>query len=105
MNSFLSKFIDETVQLEMDGLDHRGVNVKVRLSRFICDAPGLSLPAHMGNKFACPKCKAIGINFVKPGKKGRIFFPDMKAALRTHQTFTDRETPEHHKMRSIVEDL
>ncbi|XP_032797174.2 uncharacterized protein LOC116933525 [Daphnia magna] len=109
VNSFLSKFIDEAVQLEKDGLDHRGVNVKVRLSGFICDAPARSFVAgtcgHTG-KFACPKCKAIGINFVKPGKKkGRIVFSDMEAALRTHQTFTDRETPEHHKMRSVLEDL
>jgi hypothetical protein len=29
----------------------------------------------------------------------------MEAALRTHQTFTDRETPGHHKMRSVLEDL
>lgn len=109
VNSFLSKFIGEAVQLEMDGLDYRGKNVKVRVSGFICDAPARSFVAgtcgHTG-KFACPKCKAIGINFVKPGKKkGRIVFPDMEAALRTHQTFIDRETPEHHKMRSVLEDL
>jgi hypothetical protein len=29
----------------------------------------------------------------------------MHAALRTHHTFTDRETPERHKMRSVLEDL
>jgi hypothetical protein len=29
VNSFLRKFIDEAVQLETDGLDHRGLNVKV----------------------------------------------------------------------------
>jgi hypothetical protein len=29
----------------------------------------------------------------------------MHAALRTHQTFTDRETPEHHKIISVLEDL
>ena len=33
-------------------------------------------------------------------KKGRVTYPDMKAALRTHQSFI-----EHHKMRSIIEDL
>jgi hypothetical protein len=72
VNSFLSKFIDEAVQLEKDGLDHRGLNVKVRLSGFIYDAPARSFVAgtsgHTG-KFACPKCKAIGINFLKLGKK------------------------------------
>ena len=57
VNSFLNKFIDEAVQLEKDDA---------------CDAPARSFVAgtcgHTG-KFACPKCKAIGINFVKPGKK------------------------------------
>ena len=65
VNSFLRKFIDEAVKLEKDGGDHRGVNVKVRLSGFICDAPARSFVAgtcgHTG-KFACPKCKTVGIN-------------------------------------------
>lgn len=109
VNSFLEEFADETKKLQEYGLDHRGVNIKFRLSGFICDAPARSFVAgtcgHTG-KFACPKCKTVGINFVKPGrKKGRIVYPEMEAALRTHQSFVDREIPDHHKMRTVLEDL
>jgi hypothetical protein len=29
----------------------------------------------------------------------------MEVSLCMHQTFTDKETPEHHKMKSVLEDL
>ena len=109
VNCFLEPFVDEAIKLKESGILHREVNFQVNIFGFVCDAPARSFVTgtygHTG-KNACPKCKTVGVYYVKPGrKKGRVIYPDMEAALRTHQSFISRETAEHHKMRSIIEDL
>lgn len=108
-DDFLQRTITEMNHLKDEGLVHRGVHVQVRIHCFSCDAPARSficgIVGHTGY-YACPKCVTRGQYYTKPGaKKGRVVYPDMDAALRSHQSFMDREHPNHHNTRTVLEDL
>jgi hypothetical protein len=108
-NEYLTKTVEEANKLRRDGIVHRGRNLAVKIVGFCNDAPARSficgISGHTGY-YSCPKCRTHGRYFTEPGRKrGRVVYPDMDAALRSHQLFTDRENPEHHKQRTVLEDL
>ena len=109
LNSFLKPFVDEVKELKESGVIYQEMRFKLNILGFVCDAPARSfitgICGHTG-RHACPKCETVGVYYVKPGKKkGRMTYPDTQAVLRTHESFIRRESAEHHRMRSIIEDL
>lgn len=108
-NEFLQKFVREANHLKANGLIHRRKYLDVSICGFCLDAPARSfvcgIVGHTGYE-SCPKCVTRGIHYKKPReRKGRVTYPDMDAALRTHQSFVDRDSPGHHHQRTILEDL
>ena len=108
-NEFLKMFVEDARLLQTNGIIHRGLVLEFKIMNFNLDAVDRSficgIVGHTGY-YSCPKCITDGHYYRKPGRrKGRVTNPDMEAALRTHQTFIDREHPEHHVRRTILEDL
>ena len=108
-NQYLKKTVGEANKLRREGIVHRGRNLAVKIVGFCNDAPARSficgISGHTGY-YSCPKCRTSGRYFTEPGRRrGRVVYPDMDAALRSHQLFTDRENPEHHNQRTVLEDL
>ena len=108
-NEFLDALVKEYNILKRNGLTFNEKHIDIKISGFVCDAPARSFltgTAGHTSKEACPKCTTIGTYVVAPGKKkGRVTYPDMDAALRTHESFIEREHPKHHKMDSILEEI
>ncbi|KZR98133.1 Uncharacterized protein APZ42_006587, partial [Daphnia magna] len=75
----------------------------------LCDAPARSfLTSVKGHTayFSCPKCETKGKYAKNPNsKKGRVTFPTSNARLRNNHSFRIRRQAEHHKGRSMLEDL
>lgn len=108
-NELLRMFVEEASSLKSNGITHRGLVLGFQILNFNLDAVDRSficgIVGHSGY-YSCPKCVTEGFYYVTPGKhKGRVTYPDMEAALRTHQTFVDREQPDHHVRLSVLEDL
>lgn len=108
-NVYLRKFAEEALHLKNNGLSYRGRHLHVRVHGLCLDAPARSfvsgIVGHTGYH-SCPKCTTSGSYYKKPGRHGgRVVYPDMDSALRTHQSFVDRDDPDHHTQRTILEDL
>ena len=108
-NEFLGMFVEEASSLEINGITHRGLVLGFQILNFNLDAVDRSficgIVGHSGY-YSCPKCVTEAFYYIKPGRqKGRVTYPDMDAALRTHQTFVDREQLDHHVRLSVLEDL
>lgn len=108
-NTFLRVFVDEAINLMQEGVLYNGEHHAMKIWGFSCDAPAKSYvrgtKGHTA-KSACPRCKTVGVYYRKPGEKGgRETFPDLDAEIRTHQSFIDQESPDHHNIQSILEEL
>ena len=108
-NEYLGPLVREYNFLKRDGVVYNGSKIDIAISGFVCDAPARSfLTGTAGHtaKEACPKCTTVGTYVVAPGKKkGRETYPDMDAALRTHESFITRQHSNHHRISSILEDI
>ena len=108
-NEYLGPLVREYNFLKRDGVVYNGSKIDIAISGFVCDAPARSfLTGTAGHtaKEACPKCTTVGTYVVAPGKKkGRETYPDMDAALRTHESFITRQHSNHHRIASILEDI
>jgi hypothetical protein len=71
-NVFLQQFVKEAIHLRNNGLEISGKKVNIRILCFVCDAPAksfiLGIAGHT-SKHACPKCKTVGVYYVRPGKR------------------------------------
>lgn len=108
-NELLKMFVEDARRLHTDGITHRGMQLEFKIQNFNLDAVDRSficgIVGHAGYH-SCPKCVTAGRYYKKPGcRSGRVTYPDMDAALRTHETFTERDHPDHHVRRTILEDL
>ena len=108
-NEFLTQTVEETNKLRREGIIHRGRRLAVKIVAFCNDGPARSfvcgICGHTGY-YSCPKCRTRGRHFIEPGRRGgRVVYPDMDAALRSHELFADLENPEHHKKRTVLQDL
>lgn len=97
------------------GITVRGVLLRVRNCAFICDAPAkafiLKIVDH-GGYSCCPKCETIGEYAVddKAGRtqvnpRGRVVYVETDAALRDDESFRSQSDPDHHRGRTILEEL
>ena len=69
----------------------------------LCDH---SFLGYMAITTSTPQCKTVGVYYVKNGeKRGRVAYPDIAAALRLHQSSIDREIPQHHRQRTLLESI
>ena len=90
-NVFLSKTVNEIIQLVSHGIVYDNVTVSVSLDAVILDASAkcflLNCQWHTG-KYCCPKCYIVGLYILH-----RVCFPAQDARARTHASFcakTDR---------------
>ena len=109
-NDFLDDFVTESLTLKEEGFFHMGIETKVKIGGFICDAPArakLCFTLSHNSYYGCSKCFTMGEYFRVPGSNGgRVVFPELNAKLRTNENFRNRQQPEHHQpVRSRLEDL
>ena len=90
----LKATIDEGERLYNDGLLWKGLDLKLRIRAFICDAPCRAMiacvKAHSSNLDGCSKCCGHGVS---------------KGQARNNQSFREKTSTHHHHGVSILERL
>lgn len=109
VNLFLEDFVREVKFLETNGVILNGKVIPFKISAILCDAPARSFLTDVKGHtayFGCPKCETKG-KYAKNhnSKKGRVTFPTSNARLRNNHSFKTRRQAEHHKGRSLLEEL
>lgn len=104
---FLRKFINEMKDLTKNGIivGKNNANVIVRIRCFICDAPARAfLKGIKGHNsyYGCEKCVVEGTYF---HSVHHVSYDEFDCELRTNGSFRNRLNPEHHNLRSPLEDL
>ena len=95
VDEYLQEFITDYNSILLNGLLVGKINVRIEISAVICDTPARAFvkrtKAHNGYA-ACDKC-------TDPGEyhSNRMTFPDLNAALRTDDSFSQRTDKRHHK--------
>jgi len=93
-NVLLTHLINEAVRLNDIGFCYNGLNLRVRIQAFVCDAPArataLCAKGHSSDLHGCCKCTGHGVHV---------------GEQRTNQSFRDKECPQHHHVASIIENL
>ncbi|KAJ8684769.1 hypothetical protein QAD02_020562 [Eretmocerus hayati] len=93
-NEFLRQFIDETVELEEDGIIFNDSEYTVFIDALVCDTPAkafiLKVKGHMGY-FSCTKCEIEGENI------DSVCFPGPAATPRTDEKFKNNEYSEDYQ--------
>ena len=101
-NDLLKEFVLECNAIKRNGLNHRGVNIKVNLIGITCDAPARAYckycKGHTGYS-SCGRCT------VKGQYDNSVVFIDIRGPRRTNASFRARDDEEHHIGRSVLEDL
>lgn len=98
---FLSDFIVEAKNLLTNGITINGVNLKVTIKGFVCDAPAksfvLKTKGHSGFS-SCSRCTIEGEYF-----QNRVCFPysKNKCPKRTHESYAQMICEEYHVGDSI----
>ncbi|CAG9771466.1 unnamed protein product [Ceutorhynchus assimilis] len=99
---YLQEFQIEFKQLE-NGFRFKNIEVKVQISKIICDAPAksfiLCVKGHTGY-FSCTKCVQEG-EYIN----GRVTFPDLSAVLRTDDDFKNKTCEDYHRGNSPFDEL
>ena len=99
---FLDQFALEMINLMDNGLEYNNHHCRVHIHSFVCDTPARCLikqtKLYSGYQ-GCDKCSQNGLY------DGRMTFPEIGHALRTNETFRQREHPQHHIGDSPLEDL
>ncbi|KZS05360.1 Uncharacterized protein APZ42_031469 [Daphnia magna] len=111
VNDYLRDFVEEALQLELEGVAFRGTTIFVSVVAFICDLPAKSfitrVKGHTGH-YSCTKCKTKGTLYnpnVNNPNSSRVTFPQLNALPRTDHSFRNKLQPEHHKGVTILEEL
>lgn len=103
VNDFMIDFVNEFISLSQNGITVSNKKYNVVINAILCDAPARSLitytKGHTGY-FSCPKCIQEGAFLHK-----RVIFKETHNALRTNESFKNRNQEEHHTGRSILEKL
>ncbi len=94
VTEFLEDFMNEYTHLSEQGLVVNGYNLKVTISTVVCDSPARAFvkctKVHSGYS-ACDKCTVHG------EWHGRVTFLDLKAPLRTDDSFIRQSDGDHHR--------
>ena len=85
---FLHDFVEEAEGLEANGISFGEINVHVKISAIVCDAPARAFvrnaKGHNGY-YGCDKCRQKGLYYLN-----RMTFPNMNAPQRSdHDTFDE----------------
>jgi hypothetical protein len=98
IDSFLQDFIAEVIQLHDEGLGINGVQFRVQVLCFICDAPARSYlkqtKSHTGY-YGCERCCQKGLYL-----DNRMTFPLLFSEKRTDDKFSSSAYPEHQTQKS-----
>ncbi|KAJ8683083.1 hypothetical protein QAD02_018875 [Eretmocerus hayati] len=93
-NEFLRQFVDETVELEEDGIIFNDSEYTVVIDALVCDTPAkafiLKVKGHMGF-FSCTKCEIEGEHI------DSVCFPGPEATPRTDEKFKNNEYSEDYQ--------
>lgn len=96
VEEFLSNFIQETVVLTTKGIIIGSLKYEFQIVAFVCDTPARSYikccKGHNGF-YGCERCEIKGLTV----RKNTRVFPEMAAALRTHESFKRQSQSCHHK--------
>ena len=102
-NAFMSNFIDEMKEIEVNGVTYADKAYKVTIANFVCDTPARSFvkktKGHTGY-FACDNCVQRGV-----WTNHRMTFPERNAAPRTDVSFDEMRCEEHHKGETSLKQL
>lgn len=102
-NQFLTEFINELKHLQDNGFNICNKNVKIRISKLLCDAPAKSFilctKGHTGF-YSCAKCTQSG-TFIN----NRLTFPETNAELRTNTSFRNKSDKNFHKGTTLFENI
>lgn len=94
VDEFLNDFIQEMKSVLASGVVHNNILFKVRLAAIICDAPARSfikcIKGHSGYS-ACERCTEYGVHV-----DGRVTFPNIRAPLRSDESFVAQSDYDHH---------
>ncbi|XP_077277560.1 uncharacterized protein LOC143905820 [Temnothorax americanus] len=102
-NTFLKYFKDDCLEIFRTGITQYDKKITVKVNVFICDAPAKSfIKGIKGHNayFGCGNCIQEG-DYIE----NRVTYPEIKAILRSNESFKLKQQEEHHKMTSILEDL
>jgi len=95
VGEFLNDFIQEAIVLTTNGIIIDSSIYEFEILAFVCDTPARSYikccKGHNGF-YGCERCETKGLTV---GKNTRVF-PEMTAALRTHDSFKSQSQPGHH---------
>ena len=91
---YLSDFIDELEDMQLNKLAYKQFLFTVKVLNFICDAPARqflkNITSHNGY-FGCERC-------IQKGKFDRtVIYPNISSRLRTNSSFLNKENISHHK--------
>lgn len=103
-NAFLSYFINEYKTIETNGFLHiNDIMYTLKLRCILCDAPAramITFTKYHNAYFGCSKCICEGTYL-----ENKVVFLSVTSLLRTNESFRSRLNPQHHRGRSILEDL
>lgn len=94
-NEYLIDFVTEAKRLETEGVILNGINIKVNITLFCCDAPAkafvLKVKGHTGF-YSCTRCTIEG-EYVY----NRVCFPysQIKSTERNHHAYLNTEDEEY----------
>lgn len=99
-NEFLNYLITDLKYYKESGFVFKNTQFEIEVGHFVCDAPAraflLNVKSHSGF-YCCTKCNQKGDYYKK-----RITFPPCDAALRTNDSFKNREQKEHHTKQELL---
>lgn len=102
-NEYLEDFLADVHELRANGFEFKGKLFHFRGVAFICDAPAKAyikfVKSHTAY-FACNHCTTEG-DYVAH----RVVYPQLDAALRTNESFRNKDQEEHHTGESVLEQL
>lgn len=114
-NMYLEHFCHELKVILQSGITVRGIVLRVRNCAFICDAPEKSFILKIldhGGYSCCRKCETIGEYVVddkarrtQVNSRRRVVYVETNALLRDDESFRSQSDPDHHRGRSIIEEL
>lgn len=103
VEEYLEKYVSELETLLHNGYIYEGKNYEFIIRNYILDAPARAFikccKGHSGYA-ACEKCTVIG-----EYNNHRVTFVDLNQPLRTDESFSNREQPQHHDGTSPLERL
>lgn len=102
-DELLVNFVNEASDILQQGILFQGENIPVSINAVICDAPAKAFVTgtvpHM-SYYGCSKCVQKGARI-----NHRMTFPELNSPLRTDADFQLKTFPQHHKDKSLLENL